>query len=92
MIKPGGAEAKIAAIGVRVRRWVTFHGLAINVDPDLEHFAGIVPCGIQEFGVTSLADLGRPTALNELDDALIGTFPLVFEDGHPQVGAPSSGG
>jgi lipoyl(octanoyl) transferase len=79
VVKPDGAEAKIAAIGVRVRRWVTFHGLAINLQPDLDHFAGIVPCGIREFGVTSFADLGLATTMAELDDVLIGIFPEVFE-------------
>ena len=66
----GPAEAKIAALGVRVRRWVTMHGFAINVAPELDHFGGIVPCGIAEYGVTSLAALGRPTALNAVDAAL----------------------
>jgi lipoyl(octanoyl) transferase len=79
VVKPDGSEAKIAAIGVRVRRWVTFHGLAINLAPDLEHFAGIVPCGIHEFGVTSFADLGLATTMSELDDALLATFPEIFE-------------
>jgi lipoyl(octanoyl) transferase len=78
VVKPGGQEAKIAAIGVRVRRWVTYHGVAINVDPDLEHFGGIVPCGIKGFGVTSLADLGLTTTLPELDAALMATFDEVF--------------
>jgi lipoyl(octanoyl) transferase len=76
---PGGAEDKIAAIGVRVRRWVSFHGIAINVDPDLDHFAGIVPCGIREHGVTSLAALGYPVAMEDLDVALRATFAGVFE-------------
>jgi lipoyl(octanoyl) transferase len=75
---PGGPEAKIAAIGVRVRRWVTCHGVAINVDPDLEHFAGIVPCGISGFGVTSLAGLGLTITMPELDAALMATFDEVF--------------
>lgn len=65
-----GQEAKIGAIGVRVRRWVTLHGAAINVDPDLSHFTGIVPCGISEFGVASLASLGNPARMAELDAAL----------------------
>ena len=76
--KPGGHEAKIAAIGVRVRRWVTYHGVAINLEPELEHFAGIVPCGISAFGVTSLADLGLTTTMPELDAALMATFDEVF--------------
>ncbi len=76
----GGREDKIAAIGVRVRRWVTFHGIAINVEPDLSHFAGIVPCGIADpkLGVTSLVDLGLPATMEDLDNALIATFPEVF--------------
>ena len=74
----GGGEAKIAAIGVRVRRWVTYHGIAINVDPDLGHFDGIVPCGIAEHGVTSLTDLGLPVTLADLDVALRETFEEVF--------------
>jgi lipoyl(octanoyl) transferase len=78
VVKPGGREAKIAAIGVRVRRWVTYHGVAINLEPDLEHFAGIVPCGISGFGVTSLADLGLTTTMPELDAALMATFEEVF--------------
>ena len=75
---PGGREAKIAAIGVRVRRWVTYHGVAINLEPDLEHFGGIVPCGISGFGVTSFADLGLTTTMPELDAALMATFEEVF--------------
>jgi lipoyl(octanoyl) transferase len=81
---PGGREAKIAAIGVRVRRWVTYHGVAINLAPDLEHFAGIVPCGISDFGVTSLSDLGLDTTMLELDGALIEAFEEVFEAPRPQ--------
>jgi lipoyl(octanoyl) transferase len=76
-----GCEDKIAAIGVRVRRWVTFHGIAINVDPDLSHFGGIVPCGIQErnLGVTSLAALGYILSMAEFDMALRAAFEEVFE-------------
>jgi lipoyl(octanoyl) transferase len=81
VVKPGGQEAKIAAIGVRVRRWVTYHGVAINLDPNLEHFGGIVPCGISSFGVTSLADLGLTTTMPELDAALMATFEGVFTSG-----------
>lgn len=81
VVKPGGREAKIAAIGVRVRRWVTYHGVAINLEPDLEHFAGIVPCGISAFGVTSFADLGLTTTMPELDAALITAFDEVFGAG-----------
>ena len=73
-------EDKIAAIGVRIRRWVTLHGIAINVSPDLGHFTGIVPCGIQEHGVTSLADLGLATSLADLDAALAATRPTLFPD------------
>ncbi|MBW7851272.1 MAG: lipoyl(octanoyl) transferase LipB [Rhodospirillales bacterium] len=74
----GGREDKIAAIGVRVRHWVTFHGVALNVDPTLEHFSGIVPCGIAGHGVTSLWDLGLTPTLAEVDAALIAAFPKVF--------------
>lgn len=74
----GGREDKIAALGVRVRRWVTFHGIAINVSPDLSHFGGIVPCGISEHGVTSLQDLGIEATLNDLDEHLRGAFEDVF--------------
>ena len=74
----GSREDKIAAIGVRVRRWVTYHGIAINVAPALEHFSGIVPCGISEHGVTSLVDLGLPVGLPDLDAALRAGFPGVF--------------
>jgi lipoyl(octanoyl) transferase len=80
LTKPDGAEAKIAAIGVRVRRWVTYHGVAINLDPDLAHFTGIVPCGIKGFGVTSFADLGLTTSMAELDSILIESFGAVFGD------------
>ena len=83
VVKPGGEEAKIAALGVRVRRWVTYHGVAINLDPDLEHFGGIVPCGISAFGVTSLADLGLTTTMQELDAALMTSFEQVFKAPRP---------
>ena len=72
------AEDKIAAIGIRMRRWVSFHGISINVEPDLEHFSGIVPCGITEHGVTSLVDLGLPVTMNDLDLALRENFSQVF--------------
>jgi lipoyl(octanoyl) transferase len=71
-------EDKIAAIGIRLRRWVSFHGIAINVEPDLSHFDGIVPCGIAGHGVTSLVDLGLPVTMADLDVALRATFPDHF--------------
>ena len=71
-------EEKIAAIGVRLRKWISFHGLSINVDPDLSHFQGIVPCGIKEHGVTSLVDLGLPVSMTDLDIALTKSFSKVF--------------
>ncbi|KTF68482.1 lipoyl(octanoyl) transferase LipB [Sphingomonas sp. HT-1] len=74
-----GVEAKIGAIGVRIRQWVTLHGFAINLDPDLSHFTGIVPCGIAEFPVTSAAALGKPIATERFDAALSATF-LPFLD------------
>lgn len=72
------AEDKIAAIGIRLRRWVSFHGIAINVEPDLTHFSGIVPCGIEGYGVTSLVDLGLPITMSDLDIALKSSFEDVF--------------
>jgi len=74
----GGGEAKIAAIGVRVRRWVTYHGISINIDPDLGHFEGIVPCGLAGHGVTSLKELGIATGMAEVDAALIAAFEEIF--------------
>jgi lipoyl(octanoyl) transferase len=79
VVRSSGNEEKIAAIGVRVRRWVTYHGLALNVDPELEHYRGIVPCGIAEHGVTSLAELGIAATMEEVDTALGRTFAEVFE-------------
>lgn len=73
-----GREDKIAAIGIRIRRWVTFHGIAINVDPVLDHFSGIVPCGIRGHGVTSLADLGMVASMAEVDRQLRRAFADVF--------------
>ncbi|MEM5476881.1 lipoyl(octanoyl) transferase LipB [Pacificibacter sp. AS14] len=73
------AEDKIAAIGLRIRKWVSFHGLSINVEPDLSHFDGIVPCGITEYGVTSLVDLGLPVTMDDVDNALRSAFDDVFE-------------
>jgi len=72
------AEDKIAAIGIRLRKWVSFHGLALNVDPDLEHFSGIVPCGVRQHGVTSLIDLGLPVPMHEADIRLREAFETVF--------------
>jgi lipoyl(octanoyl) transferase len=76
--KGPGQEDKIAAIGIRIRRWVTFHGIALNVDPVLDHFSGIVPCGIRGHGVTSLADLGVTVSMAEADMALRAAFEEVF--------------
>ncbi|WP_290438864.1 lipoyl(octanoyl) transferase LipB [Roseobacter denitrificans] len=72
------AEDKIAAIGIRLRKWISFHGVSINVEPDLSHFNGIVPCGIAEHGVTSLVDLGLPVTMHDLDIALMQAFAKVF--------------
>lgn len=77
------AEDKIAAIGIRLRRWVSFHGVAINVEPDLTHFSGIVPCGIAGYGVTSLVDLGLPVTMDDLDVALRAAFAGVFGAAEP---------
>jgi len=71
-------EDKIAAIGVKLRRWVSFHGISLNVEPDLSHFSGIVPCGVAEHGVTSLVDLGLPVTMDEADAALKASFGAVF--------------
>ncbi|MHC2001684.1 lipoyl(octanoyl) transferase LipB [Methylobacterium sp. CM6241] len=76
--KGEGVEDKIAAIGIRVRRWVSFHGISLNVEPDLSHFSGIVPCGISGHGVTSLVDLGQIVTLPELDMALRAAFEDIF--------------
>ena len=78
--KGDGCEDKIAAIGIRVRKWVTLHGIALNVEPDLSHFSGIVPCGVSEqrYGVTSLADLGLPVTMAEVDMALRREFETLF--------------
>jgi lipoyl(octanoyl) transferase len=77
-IANGPREDKIAAIGVRVRKWVSFHGISINVEPDLEHYNGIVPCGISEHGVTSLVKQGIPVTLPEFDIELRGSFEQIF--------------
>jgi lipoyl(octanoyl) transferase len=74
----GGREDKIAAIGIRIRRWVTFHGIALNVAPDLSHFSGIVPCGVRGHGVTSLVDLGIQASMEDADVALRKSFEQVF--------------
>jgi len=78
--KGEGFEDKIAAIGIRIKQWVTLHGIALNVEPDLSHFAAIVPCGMQEqrYGVTSLADLGIPVSLPEVDMAMRAEFEILF--------------
>ena len=80
----GGREDKIGAIGVRVRHWVTFHGISINVEPDLSHYGGIIPCGIEDQGVTSLVNLGIPVSMPEVDAVLRQTFEDVFERGPEQ--------
>jgi lipoyl(octanoyl) transferase len=77
-VQRGMREDKIAALGVRIKRWVTFHGVALNVEPDLTHFAGIVPCGISAHGVTSLADLGSPATMADVDVALKRSFRKIF--------------
>ncbi len=96
---PDGAsrEDKIAAIGVKLRKWVSFHGISINVEPDLSHFDGIVPCGIRDHGVTSLVDLGLPVTMGDIDSALATTFGRVFAGSVPapvqgRRGAGPSGG
>ena len=88
-------EDKIAAIGVKVRKWVSFHGISLNVEPDLTHFTGIVPCGISEHGVTSLVDLGLPVTMDEADRALRNSFRQVFGEIYeapPPLGRPSRAG
>ncbi|HUQ14224.1 MAG TPA: lipoyl(octanoyl) transferase LipB [Novosphingobium sp.] len=87
-----GREAKIGAIGVRIRRWVTMHGFSVNLDPDLSHFSGIVPCGIEQFGVTSLARLGKTVAREAWDEALrarAGDFFAALERPCPKQVAPT---
>ncbi len=78
VVTPEGTEAKIAAIGVRLRRWVTFHGVSLNVNPNLQHFQGIVPCGIKEFGVTSLEALGIDVSLEEVFSVMEEVFKKIF--------------
>jgi lipoyl(octanoyl) transferase len=84
---PGGppAEDKIAAIGIRLKRWVSLHGIAVNVEPELGHFGGIVPCGIQGYGVTSLVDLGLPVTMTDYDVALRAAFEEVFGETVPYL-------
>jgi len=77
-VQENGTEEKIAAIGVRLKKWISFHGISINLNPDLSHFEGIVPCGIQEFGVTSLHRLGKKITMDELDDSLKSNFEIIF--------------
>jgi lipoyl(octanoyl) transferase len=74
-------EDKIAAIGVKLRRWVSFHGISVNVEPDLSHYGGIVPCGIAGHGVTSLVDLGLPVTMADLDAALRATSGVILGEG-----------
>ncbi|WP_108051861.1 lipoyl(octanoyl) transferase LipB [Bosea sp. 124] len=76
--KAEGAEDKIAAIGIRVRRWVSFHGISLNVEPELAHFDGIVPCGVSDHGVTSLVDLGLPLTMADVDSGLRAEFERIF--------------
>ena len=78
VVRDGGEEEKIAAIGVRLKKWVSFHGISINVDPDLSHFGGIVPCGIREHGVASLASLGQGASIEDVDIALKASFEAIF--------------
>ncbi|TXN25169.1 lipoyl(octanoyl) transferase LipB [Methylobacterium sp. WL9] len=85
--KGEGVEDKIAAIGIRVRRWVSLHGISLNVEPDLSHFSGIVPCGVRRHGVTSLADLGRIVSMDEADMALRAAFVPIFGE----VGGEANG-
>lgn len=87
MPQPDGspAEDKIAAIGIRLRKWISFHGISINVEPDLSHFSGIVPCGITQHGVTSLVDLGLPVTMDDVDVALRSSFALVFDADNTDV-------
>ena len=92
--KPGQAdgspaEDKVAAIGIRLRKWVSFHGISINVEPDLSHFGGIIPCGITEHGVTSLVDLGLPVTMDDVDLALRATFDSVFGVEAPGPACPA---
>ena len=92
--KGDGREDKIAAIGIRLKKWVSLHGISLNVDPDLSHFSGIVPCGVsgQRYGVTSLVDLGLPVTLNDVDLALRREFESLFgATGRPVQAAEAAG-
>lgn len=81
-VHTNAGEAKIAALGIRIRKWVTYHGICINLNPDLSHYAGIVPCGIREHGVTSMAQLASHTTFEELDKVLYKNFEHIFPDPH----------
>jgi lipoyl(octanoyl) transferase len=85
------AEDKIAALGIRLRKWVSFHGISINVEPDLSHFRGIVPCGLADHGVTSLVDLGLPVTMDDLDIALKATFETAFATAPDPCRPPEQG-
>lgn len=87
--KAEGAEDKIAAIGIRVRRWVSFHGISLNVEPELSHFDGIVPCGVSEHGVTSLVDLGLPLTMADVDSVLRAEFERIFGPTDVAMDAPA---
>ena len=89
--RDGGSEAKIGAIGVRVRRWVTMHGFAVNLNPDLDDFNGIVPCGLPEFPVTSAAALGKDIAPETFDAALMSAFPAFLDAGGGACAAEKQG-
>lgn len=83
--RPGGREDKVAALGIRVRKGISFHGVSLNVDPELDHFSGIVPCGISAFGVTSLAQLGLTATLHDVDLAMKSAFEEVFGPVEPEA-------
>ena len=78
VVRSDGREEKIAAIGVRLKKWVSFHGISINVNPDLSHFTGIIPCGIQDHGVASLVSLGKDVSMADMDTALKVSFEAIF--------------
>ena len=75
---PFADERKIAALGIRIRKWVSFHGVAVNINPDLAHFSGIVPCGIKEYGITSLSEMGLNTSFKDFDERLMHNFDIIF--------------